>query len=148
MACYFSQDNELNCSPLIQILWALQKSVFLPAITASDSKKLEFAAYGPNDSLRLNQYKILEPYQTETIPPEALDLVLMPLVGFDLQGNRLGMGGGYYDRTFQHLRQSNKKPFLLGVGYELQKINQLPDDPWDVKMDGVLTEKKLYIFDR
>lgn len=71
----------------------------------------------------------------------------MPLVGFNLQGHRLGMGGGYYDRTFQFLRDETiHKPFMLGLAYELQKMEYIPVDPWDISMDGVLTEEKLYLF--
>ena len=72
----------------------------------------------------------------------------MPLVGFDLNGYRLGMGGGFYDTSLAYLRRRSawKKPFLMGIAYECQKVETLPRDPWDIPLDAVLTEKKLYRF--
>ena len=80
-----------------------------------------------------------------------LDLVLTPLVGFDEQGNRLGMGGGFYDRSFAYLRQRQRwrKPHLLGVAFELQNCEQgLPHQQWDVPLDGVVTESGVRMIDR
>ena len=72
----------------------------------------------------------------------------MPLVGFDQQGYRLGMGGGYYDATlaFMQHRRLWRKPRLVGVAYECQRVETLPHDPWDMPLDAVLTERQLYYF--
>ena len=74
-----------------------------------------------------------------------LDLVLVPLVAFDDRGNRLGMGGGYYDQTFAFLsqRQHYRRPTLLGVAYEFQRLVALPVQAWDIPLDGVATEKRV-----
>ena len=66
----------------------------------------------------------------------------MPLVGFDHQGYRLGMGGGYYDATLAYMRhrRSWRKPRLVGIAYECQRVEKLPHDPWDMPLDAVVTE--------
>lgn len=145
IACYFAQDDEFSCSSFIKTIWDHRKRCFLPVLSVD--KSLEFLEYQLNDILQLNRYNILEPLHTNKILPTHLDLVLLPVVGFDLKGNRLGMGGGYYDRTFQFIKKSSpKKPFLLGLAYEVQKVETLPRDDWDVRLDGVLTEESIYLF--
>jgi 5-formyltetrahydrofolate cyclo-ligase len=105
---------------------------------------LDFASYQRDDPLHLNRYNILEPENKNILSPENLDLVIVPLLGFDLQGHRLGMGGGYYDRTFAFLSgKQPTKPILIGLGFADQQINSLPSDSWDVPLAGVLTEEKL-----
>lgn len=104
--------------------------------------------YNQHDELQPNHLSIPEPVNTHyTINPEKLDLVILPLVGFDAHGNRLGTGGGYYDRafSFKHNSQSNT-PFMLGLGFSVQQIDLMNPDPWDIKMNGVLTEKQLITF--
>jgi 5-formyltetrahydrofolate cyclo-ligase len=149
IACYFAQDNEFDCTPFIKAVWGAKKQCFLPVLSDQETKTLTFAAYHPNDVLCLNRYNILEPENKTIFPIEALDLVFVPLVGFDLQGNRLGMGGGYYDRTFAHgHKKIINKPYLIGLAYECQYVPMLPLEPHDVLLDAVLTEKKLYTFPR
>lgn len=97
-----------------------------------------------------NRYGIPEPVDAKPLHARQLDLLLMPLVGFDLAGRRLGMGGGYYDATLAFLRHRRhwRKPRLVGVAFECQRVETLPHDPWDMPLDAVLTEKRLYRFDR
>lgn len=80
--------------------------------------------------------------------PWGLDLIILPLVAFDLSGNRLGMGGGFYDRTlsFKHQRCHWKGPKLIGIAHELQRVDLLPVNDWDIPLDAVITEQKLYQF--
>jgi 5-formyltetrahydrofolate cyclo-ligase len=142
IACYFSQADEFDCMPIIQAVWQAEKKCYLPLLSFSHPPRLEFAAYGLNDSLCLNRYKIFEPQGTEKIAPEDLDLVILPLVGFDVQGHRLGRGSGYYDRTFTFKQKPTDKPFLLGLAYQLQKVDTLlPHDAWDIPLNGILTEE-------
>jgi 5-formyltetrahydrofolate cyclo-ligase len=144
IACYFAQDNEFDCGPIMQAVWAAKKTCFLPVL--SDGS-LIFAFYQPNNSLCLNRYKILEPENKVILPPEKLDLVLMPVVGFDLQGSRLGMGGGYYDKTFSFLHEKKQgMPRLMGLAYECQYTEEIPEEPFDIPMDAVLTESRIYTF--
>lgn len=145
IACYLSLTNEFDTDPIIQAIWQEGKNCYLPVL--EPEKKLLFAPYHPNDALTKNKYQIPEPSNKNFISAENLDLVIVPLVGFNLQGKRLGKGGGYYDRTFSfRSNTAHHKPFLLGLGYGLQQIDDLPSEPWDVRLDGVLTEHTLVIF--
>lgn len=110
---------------------------------------LKFVEYKKNDFLQLNKYSILEPvFSAEKLLEEKkLDVVLVPLLAFDLNGHRLGSGGGYYDRTFSFLvsRERPLKPYLIGIGYNVQQSNDLEEDEWDIVLDGMLTDKKLIL---
>lgn len=144
IACYLARTEEFDCAPLIQSIWQANKHCYLPVLSSQEGY-LDFAAYHSENKLYLNRFRILEPENTQKISASELDLVLLPLVGFDLKGNRLGVGGGYYDRTFSFLQnQKRVKPLLIGLGFECQQVHQLPYDEWDVQLDGVLTEKKIY----
>jgi len=71
----------------------------------------------------------------------------MPLVAFDLTGNRLGRGGGYYDRTFAFMREKHRNhPYLLGLAYHWQQIDALPREDWDIPLAGIVTEKAILFF--
>jgi 5-formyltetrahydrofolate cyclo-ligase len=146
IACYLSQIDEFDCLPIIQAIWQLGKTCYLPILSSQQKKTLEFAVYQPDTLLQRNKYHIFEPVEGETISLETLDLVIVPLVAFDLHGHRIGMGGGYYDRTFSFKQKTGfiTKPYLLGLAYELQKLSALPYDPWDVSLQGIITEEKLY----
>lgn len=145
IACYLPSDEEFDCIPLIEKIWQAEKNCYLPIITEENS--LAFAHYRRNDVLSLNRYKILEPTHPDRFPAQDLDLVIVPLVAFDGQGNRLGMGAGFYDRTFSfRLNHSSKHPLLIGLGYQFQKVAEIKSDPWDVNLDGVLTEAEIVLF--
>lgn len=104
--------------------------------------------YDENDALQLNRYFIPEPVNIlREIMSAQLDIVITPLVAFDLNGHRLGTGGGYYDRTFEFLHKNNvKKPRIIGLAYSAQQAEFIPIDPWDIQMNGVLTEKEFIFF--
>lgn len=145
IACYYATDNEFDCGPIIELILNANKVCYLPTLSIYNNKKLEFSLFGKDSPVQKNRFQIVEPMFASKIPPQSLDLVIFPLVGFDLQGHRLGMGGGYYDRTFQAVKQ-NHSPFFLGLGYDIQKVECLPKDAWDIQLDGVLTERELYMF--
>lgn len=140
-ACYLATSHEFDCKPIIEAIWSLNKKCYLPMI--SEKNDLQFATYFPETKLKGNRYQILEPADPDFFPKEKIDVVFLPLVGFDLQGNRLGMGKGYYDKTFSSL---TKKPILIGLAYDFQKVEKIPKDDWDVQLDGVLTEKTFLFF--
>jgi 5-formyltetrahydrofolate cyclo-ligase len=144
IAAYLPVNGEVDPTPLIEIAWSLRKKIYLPVLTPSYDGKLWFIRYDANSRMVKNRFRIPEPVagQRQRIRSTALDLVLTPLVGFDNQGNRLGMGGGFYDRTFAFLnrRKHLKKPCLLGLAYENQRVEKLKNEPWDVKLHGVATE--------
>ena len=140
VACYWAQPEEMDTLPLIQALWAAGKHCYLPVMLAKGP--LEFALYKKGDTLQANRYGVLEP-QTEAarIAAAELDLVILPLVAFDAQGNRLGMGGGSYDRSFEFLlQQKERKPLLVGLAYRLQEVAEVPRESFDVPLAAVLTE--------
>jgi len=120
------------------------KACYFPKL---EDDRLIFLPATPKTKFTENHYGILEPDVDKgmAISPEKLDIVLMPLVVFDPFCQRLGMGKGYYDRTFAEVtRKSKKDVFLVGVAYEFQKQPVLPTGSWDVPLDGVVTEKNIY----
>lgn len=148
IACYLPNDGELDLTPLMERAWALGKRCYLPVLSPITGNRLWFAPWEPGEPLAGNRFGIPEPVFTDErlMPVWALDLVLTPLVAFDTDGNRLGMGGGYYDRTFAYLRRRQRwhKPRLVGVAYELQKVERLPCEPWDVPLQAVVTNGGCY----
>ncbi|HSW70189.1 MAG TPA: 5-formyltetrahydrofolate cyclo-ligase [Gammaproteobacteria bacterium] len=143
IACYYPYNNEFDSLPIIQKIWNEKKNCYLPVVS-SDST-LDFVLYEKNTELEKNQHYILQPVNHNKIAIDKLNLVVLPLLGFDLRGNRLGMGKGYYDRTFAAVKNS-KTCFLLGLAYAFQAVESLPSDSWDVKLNGVLTEKNMIFF--
>ena len=145
IACYLPRENEFDILPIIEEIWRASKKCYLPVLSSEKEKTLQFIEYQKNDDLYPNQYGILEPvFSVDKIQnSKDLDVVLVPLLAFDLQGHRLGSGGGYYDRTFSFLMTTEnlQKPYLLGVGFDTQKVGQLEADSWDVSLEGILTEK-------
>lgn len=109
----------------------------------AECRSLHFVRYDEHDALSANQFSILEPENTSRkIAAEKLELVITPLVSFDLQGHRLGTGGGYYDRTFAFLHNRAKtNPTVIGLAYAAQQAESLPVDPWDITLDGIVTEQ-------
>lgn len=148
IAFYLANDGEIELEVLIAEAWRRGKQVYLPVLSPAFHNRLWFAPYEPDSPLVLNGFRILEPDipWRKARPAWTLDLVLTPLVAFDTAGNRLGMGGGFYDRTLAYLRrrQSWRKPHLMGVAYELQKYRKLPYEPWDIPLHGVATEQAIY----
>ena len=125
-----------------------EKNFFLPVISSNKSQGLEFAPFNTNTQYKNNQFSIPEPSveSSDLINGESLDLVIMPLLGFDNKGNRLGMGGGYYDRCFSFKKSSPKKPVLLGFAYDFQQIDAICTEPWDIRLDMITTELRFLYF--
>jgi len=140
IACYMAMPDELDTMPIIRAIWQAGKKCYLPVL--SGGQVLSFVLYEEGDRLVANRYKILEPVSHKQIAADELDVVLVPLVAFDNAGNRLGTGGGFYDRTFSFLAgKTNRKPVLIGLGYDIQKVDELPRESFDVPLDGIITEK-------
>ena len=147
IAVYIASDGEIALQPFIELCWSLGKQVYLPVLHPVRHNRLWFTQYQPDTKMSLNKYRIPEPhFKRSHITASALDLVLLPLVAFDKEGGRMGMGGGYYDRTFAFTqsRHGLKGPKLIGVAHELQKSDTLPIAPWDVPLNGVITDKARY----
>ena len=110
----------------------------------SDQTELQFYVINSNTSFKKNKFGIDEPIikNQKPISPDQLDLILMPLVAFDQNGNRLGRGAGFYDRALQFAKNKlhDQRPILIGLAYEFQKVDHLIPESWDIKMDLVVTE--------
>ena len=147
IAAYLSNDSEINPVHIIEQAWKLNKQVYLPVLSAHENSLL-FSPYEKDSQMRKNQFGIDEPVcQPEhQLKAERLDLILLPLVAFDDQGNRLGMGGGFYDRSLANVRQNTRPIRLIGLAHEIQKTSQLEVQSWDVPLDAVVTESKFYDF--
>ena len=138
IALYLSFDGEISTDKLIKILWAQGKQVYLPVLHPFNPNHLLFLRYLPDTPMCQNKFGIWEPKLNvqNVLPLDELDILFTPLVAFDKQGNRLGMGGGFYDRTLQHWQKS---PFIpVGLAHQCQQVEQLPTEAWDVPLHQIL----------
>jgi len=144
IALFLSVDGELNTRPLIAKLWQQKKQVYLPVLHPFCRGQLLFVRYDANTQLQANRLRIPEPPLTPgtLLPLSELEVVLMPLVAFDHHGNRLGMGGGFYDRTLQNWRQQRFVP--IGLAHDCQQVDDLPVAEWDVPLSAMITPSKLW----
>jgi len=145
IAAYLAVNGEIDCAGLIQTAWNRGREVYLPVL---QGKALLFRRYCRNTQLVPNRFGIPEPTGEPLLSAMALDVVIAPLVAFDQVGNRLGMGGGFYDRTFSFLRYRKiwRHPKLIGFAYDMQQVNNLTAQSWDVPLDAVVTESSKYEF--
>ena len=149
LAFYLATDGEINTHYLIDRAWHDNKQVYLP-IVPTLGRALFFAPYFPDSKLKTNCFGIYEPvcHPRLWLRARQLSLILLPLVAFDAHGNRLGMGGGFYDSSlaFIRYRKQTHSPKLIGLAHALQKIPQLPCESWDIPLDMIATEQQIYKF--
>lgn len=151
IALYLSNDGEICPMALMQSLWKRNKYCYLPAIHPLKENHLVFCRVTPATRFEANRFGIPEPVfrYSQKLPARHLSLVLLPLVAFDPEGNRMGMGGGYYDRTFGFKQLGHQSirtpPKLVGLAHELQKQDQLAVDSWDIPLCGIITDKRIYL---
>lgn len=146
---YIPAKGEIDCLPLLnRALW-MGVGCYLPIIPEARQRKLWFTRLGGSPHWSHNRYGIPE-YDAGTgkVRAARLDILFMPLLGFDLFGNRMGMGGGYYDASLAFLGRRKRwhRPLLVGLGFETQKASRIPHDPWDIPLDAVITEAGYYRF--
>ncbi|AWH90387.1 5-formyltetrahydrofolate cyclo-ligase [Buchnera aphidicola (Melanaphis sacchari)] len=149
IGCFLSFDSEIDTYPLIKKLWLNKKNVFVPVIRSFSKKKIFFVPFTSQSILHPNKYNILEPYfdDKDIISELYLDIVIVPLVGFDLKGFRLGMGGGFYDNFLRNWKL--KKIIPIGYAYDFQLIKSyMIEESWDISLPIVLTPKKIYFFSK
>jgi 5-formyltetrahydrofolate cyclo-ligase len=141
VAGYWAMDGEIALHRW-QIRLPDQAIYCLPVL--HDDNLLRFAPWRPGDALVTNRFGIPEPdiESASALPPEAMSLVVMPLVGFDSKGHRLGMGGGWYDRSFSFRNSAMPPPWLVGVGFDVQCTDALEVEAWDVTPDAICTESR------
>ncbi len=145
IATYHAVNFEADPAPLQH---DSQKQFYLPVLAKDKKQGLLFAPLHENSQFKLNQFSIPEPVcpANEQLKGEQLDLVLVPLLGFDCRGNRLGMGGGFYDRCFafkNHQETTPDTPLLVGFAYAFQQLDTLDPECWDVRLDFIVTENGL-----
>ena len=145
VALYLPVGGELDCTPLAVQAWRRGRATFLPVVTGDS---LRFAPFGADSELLPNRFGILEPTVSvrHWVGARQLDVIVAPLVAFDEHANRLGMGGGFYDRTLGFLiqRSLRRRPHFVALAFEMQKIATLPAHAWDVQLDAVVTEERTY----
>lgn len=139
IAVYMAADGEIDTGPLQQLATREGKQLFLPVISDDDS--LSFHAWQTEQPLRKNRFDIPEPAaQTLRCPAHDLDIIFMPLVGWDQWGGRLGMGGGFYDRTLAGV----DGPVLVGLAHTCQQVDKVPWDSWDIRLAFIATDTALH----
>lgn len=149
ISLYLPTDGEIDPRLLLRAAQRRGKVTYLPVLSAWPRTKMVFQRVKPGETLLPNRFRILEPRVNARRQRKvwALDLVLLPLVGFDDAGGRLGMGGGFYDRSLAYLarRQGWRKPTLLGLAHECQKVDRLAQASWDVPLAGTVTDRQWYV---
>jgi 5-formyltetrahydrofolate cyclo-ligase len=142
---YMSVAGEIDCGPLIKMGWLRKKRIFAPVLVKN---RLKFAPLNPGSKLVENRFNILEPvYRSDDlIKPQQLNIVIVPLLAFDTQLNRIGMGAGYYDRTFAFSKRQKiwRHPLLIGVAHSFQRVEDLAARMWDVPLHTVITEQQCF----
>lgn len=148
LAAFVAADGELDPGPAIAAARSLGHRIHLPVIDEGPRGGLRFLETAAGQELVANRFGIAEPQAGRECRPRALDLVLVPLVAHDAAGNRLGMGAGFYDRSFAFRRRFGRwrHPILLGVAWPFQLVAELTPKQHDVALDGVLTPDGLLWF--
>ncbi|KAB8305336.1 5-formyltetrahydrofolate cyclo-ligase [Erwinia endophytica] len=144
IALFLSVDGELNPHPLMAKLWQHEQEVYLPVLHPFAKGQLLFIRYDAATPLTPNRLAIPEPpldiRHLATL--NELDVLMVPLVAFDSQGQRLGMGGGFYDRTLQNWQQHGVLP--IGLAHDCQRVEALPVAEWDIPLPAIITPSKIW----
>lgn len=166
IALYLANDGELNPMLFIKWCWREGKEVYLPVIHPFNKHNLLFLRYGEETQLQNNKFGILEPVLdvTTVCPAYMLDVLCTPLVAFDANGARLGMGGGFYDRTLANWYSQQSKLtsltlnepkitnikssmlYPIGIAHNCQLIDAVPIEHWDIPLPEIITPNKRYLF--
>lgn len=138
VAGYLAFQGEIDVSPVMQALRAKNITTYVPML---NGETLQFAPWSEHTPYTTNRFGIVEPEVPKQlwVSAEQLDVVLVPLVAFDNDGHRMGMGGGFYDKTFSHRRKSPAPPRLIGVAHEFQRVETVYPQWWDVTLDEIVT---------
>ncbi|WP_063656434.1 5-formyltetrahydrofolate cyclo-ligase [Candidatus Arsenophonus triatominarum] len=142
LALFLSFDGEINTHSLIKKLWTKNKKVYLPVLHPFNRHQLLFLHYRPDTQLIKNRFHIAEPALNvmDIMPIAQLDILFVPLVAFDKQGQRLGMGGGFYDRLLANWRKKHFYP--IGLAHDCQLVDKVPTAPWDIPLPETITPSK------
>ncbi|MFO7762836.1 MAG: 5-formyltetrahydrofolate cyclo-ligase [Wenzhouxiangellaceae bacterium] len=144
VAAFMPFRGEPDLVPAMQALSEAGRRIWLPVV---DGPAMTFRRWLPGMQMKANRFGIPEPVDSRECEPERLELVLTPLVAFSGNGARLGMGAGFYDRTFAFANDNpSAGPWMVGMAYALQQVDGLPSQPWDVPLGAVITERGLQVF--
>ncbi|RKS61962.1 5-formyltetrahydrofolate cyclo-ligase [Serratia plymuthica] len=146
VAVFLSFDGELDTGPSIERLWRQGLQVYLPVLHPFSAGNLLFLRYTPDTLLVNNRFNILEPQLDvrHVLPVGELDVVLTPLVAFDSAGQRLGMGGGFYDRTLQNWQLTGLYP--IGLAHDCQQVEKVPVEHWDIPLPEIITPSQNWVW--
>jgi 5-formyltetrahydrofolate cyclo-ligase len=144
IALYWPMDGEIDPRRLPRDGRFAAHRFYLPVLRAFPALTLRFVRWHPGMPLHRNRFGIPEPAGRRTLPARNLDAILLPLTGFDDHGNRLGMGGGFYDRTLSFRRRGGRKPLLIGVAHACQQVASLPVAAWDVPLGMIATDRRAF----
>lgn len=142
IAFYLPNDGEISTHPTLKLAFRSGMKCYAPKVEGQH--RMHFRKIALHASLATNLYGIAEPSKCAAlISPHNLQAILLPLVAFDGVGNRIGMGGGYYDRLLASLRNKAQKPLLIGLAYSAQQTSKITEDAWDISLDYIVTEKRI-----
>ena len=147
LGVYLFIPEEVDVKSIIEAAWTDGKKVYLPVVIGI-GKALKFAPYSENTKLKKDCLGIDIPDlpDEQLINANELDMVVTPLVAFDENCNRIGMGGGFYDRTFAFKKANPQStPTLIGVAFEIQKVDgEIVSNKWDIRPDKIISEFRVY----
>ncbi len=140
VGCFLPMFDEVDTTNIIERAWCANKRVFVPVTDTHGA--MSFCEIAPDTVVTCSHFGIWEPTSGTFISAKQLDIVITPLAAFDDAGNRIGMGGGYFDRCFHFLRNRCKwlKPKLIGVAFECQKVDRITPDAWDIPLYRTVTD--------
>ena len=150
IAIFLSNDGEIGTLPFINWCWLNNKAIYLPVVHPFTQGHLLFLEYLQKSEMTINQYGIYEPTLNvqNIISPHQLDIIFTPLVAFDSNGNRLGMGGGYYDRLLAPWFKNKMGGKPIGLAHDCQQVQNIPHETWDIPLPEIITPSKhFYITD-
>lgn len=147
IACYLAQDGEIDLELLIKDAWENDKTVCLPVLHSFCKGHLVFVKYQQSSEMVTNRFGIPEPKLNlaDIVPISLLDIVFTPLVAFDVSAQRLGMGGGFYDRTLAPMIRNEISPQVYGVAHDCQRVEEgLVNEKWDIPMQKIITPSSIF----
>ena len=138
---FMDMKNEVRITKLMKLY--PEKSFFIPKITDSKNREMKINKYKENE-LVLHKFGYYESSSSDFYNENILDIVIVPAVVFDLEKNRIGFGGGYYDTFLKKIREENKKVLFIGICYDFQIIEKVPAEEHDVVLDFVVSESRIF----
>jgi 5-formyltetrahydrofolate cyclo-ligase len=152
VALYLPMPGEVDVLPCLEAAWHRGAAVFVPRVSSRRRGRMTFVPWTPGIAQRRNVFGIAEPRAIlGRVPAIHLDAVVLPVVGFDRRGNRLGMGAGFYDRALRRRLDPARcwrRPRLIGVAFACQELEAIPASPWDVPLDLIVNERGLVLPER